>query len=85
VRSGSGQLIVNPGSVGLPALETTTPFPVQVETGSPDARYAIIQERAGGWVAELISVPYPHAAMADLARSRQRPDWACALRSGYMG
>ena len=84
VRAGSGQLIVNPGSVGLPALETTVPFPVLVETGSPDARYAIIQACAGGWVAELISVPYAHRAMAELARSRNRPDWACALSSGYM-
>lgn len=84
VRSRSGQLLVNPGSVGLPALETTSPFPVKVETGSPDARYAILERRAGGWTASLISVPYGHQAMADLALARRRPDWACALRSGYM-
>ncbi len=84
VRSSSGQLIVNPGSVGLPALVTTVPHAVRVETGSPDARYALIDRRAGGWVAALLSVPYEYGPMAELARSRNRPDWACALRSGYM-
>jgi len=84
VRSRSGQLLVNPGSVGLPALETTFPCPVKVETGSPDARYAIIERRSGQWTASLLSVPYGHQAMADLAARRGRPDWACALRSGYM-
>ncbi len=84
VRSGSGQLIVNPGSVGLPALETTYPCQVLVETGSPDAHYAIIERRAGQWTAALLTVPYPHQAMAGLALARQRPDWAQALRSGYM-
>jgi len=84
VRSGSGQLIVNPGSVGLPALETTYPCPLLVETGSPDARYAILEKRSGAWSAALISVPYGHLAMAALAEARHRPDWSCALRTGYM-
>ena len=84
VRSRSGQLIVNPGSVGLQALEAQHPFPFVVETGSPDARYAILERRPGGWVPSLIAVPYGHQAMAGLAAARDRPDWACALRSGYM-
>ena len=83
-RSSSGQLIVNPGSVGLPALETTRPYKVFVETGSPDARYAILEQRDGGWMPMLISVPYQHQAMADLAKAHNRPDWAHALRTGYM-
>jgi putative phosphoesterase len=84
VRSGSGQLIVNPGSVGLPALETTHPYPVIVENGSPDARYAILERRDGSWIPSLIAVPYRHQAMSDLAAARNRPDWACALRTGYL-
>ena len=85
VRSSAGQWIVNPGSVGLPALETTYPVKVFVETGSPDARYAVLEQRPGGWSAALISVPYPHRAMAELAKAHGRPDWEIALRSGYMG
>jgi len=84
VRSRSGQLIVNPGSVGLPALRTTYPWPVTVENGSPDARYAILERRDGAWIPTLIAVPYGHQAMADLARKRDRPDWAGALRTGYL-
>lgn len=84
-RAGRGQLVVNPGSVGVPALEGQNPFPYLVETGSPDARYAMLEWRNGAWIPELIAVPYGHNAMADLAQANGRPDWACALRSGYMG
>jgi predicted phosphodiesterase len=83
-RSQGGQLIVNPGSVGLPAYDSIHPHPHVVENGSPDARYAIIEETRAGWVPTLIAVPYAHAEMAALAQSRQRPEWACALASGYM-
>jgi putative phosphoesterase len=84
VRSG-GTLIVNPGSVGHPAFADTHPrHPHVIETGSPDARYAIVEKRNGGWVANLISVPYAYQEMAELARLRNRPDWVCALLTGYM-
>src|SRR5690606_6172570 len=43
VRLDDGRLVVNPGSVGLPAYEDDAPFPHVVETGSPDARYAIVR------------------------------------------
>ena len=79
-----GTLIVNPGSVGQPAFDDSIPYPHVVETGSPDARYAIVEKRNGSWVADLISVPYPHQEMAELARLRHRPDWECALLTGYM-
>ncbi|MDR3670670.1 MAG: metallophosphoesterase family protein [Holophaga sp.] len=84
VRSRSGQLLVNPGSVGLPALETTYPFRLMVQTGSPDAHYAILEQRAGNWIPSLITVPYDFRAMADLAKARNRPDWEQALLTGYM-
>lgn len=84
LRSPSGQLLVNPGSVGLQALASTLPCPHVVETGSPDARYAILERRAGSWQAALISAPYDGKPMATLAIEHGRPDWACALRSGYM-
>ncbi len=82
VRTTHGQWIVNPGSVGLPAFDDTVPEPHVVENGSPDARYAIVEEGPGGWRTELISVPYDHHAMAALAERRNRPDWAGALLTG---
>lgn len=84
VRRANGQLIVNPGSVGLPAFATDYPTPHIVQTGSPDARYAIVERTAGGWRAQHLAVPYDHAPMAALARKRNRPDWERALSIGYL-
>ncbi len=84
----TGLLIVNPGSVGLPAYDDDHPYPQsryhRIETGSPDARYAVVERRDGGWTCELISLPYDCESMALLADQRQRPDWAHALRTGWM-
>jgi predicted phosphodiesterase len=82
-----GQLIiiVNPGSVGLPAYDDAHPFKHHIETSSPHARYAIAEQTAGGWRVELRCTTYNFESMARLAESRQRPDWAVALRTGRMG
>ena len=82
MRTSTGQLVVNPGSVGLQAYDDTKPYPHTIETGSPDARYAIVERRDGAWISELISVPYSHQAMAALALARRRPEWARALSTG---
>ncbi|RZJ61275.1 MAG: metallophosphoesterase [Acidovorax sp.] len=83
VRLGA-QLLVNPGSVGLQAYSDDHPVYHAVESGTPDARYALITLQGGRWQTEHIAVPYDHEAMALLAEQRQRPDWAHALRTGYM-
>ncbi len=77
-------IIVNPGSVGLPAYEDELPEPHVVETGSPDARYAIVEKSRDGWIVSLFSVPYDFKPMADMAKSRGRLDWERALLTGYM-
>jgi len=84
VRSARGQLIVNPGSVGQPAYADDHPYPHAIESGSPDARYAIVERRQRQWQAQLHSIPYDHRSMAALARRNGREDWAAALTSGYM-
>ena len=83
VGTPSGQLIVNPGSVGLPAYSDDDPLPHVVETGSTDARYAIIERTPGGWNVQHIALPYDHKSMAALAKQRNRPDWEHALLTGY--
>lgn len=83
VRQGL-QLLVNPGSVGLQAYADERPYPHTVATGSPDARYAIVEKLGNAWRSCLITVPYPHRDMARLARLRGRPDWEVALLRGYM-
>lgn len=83
VRSPDGQLIVNPGSVGLPAFDDDHGGYHVVENASTDARYALIEKGARGWTTQLVSVPYDHEAMARLAGRRGFKDWEHALRTGY--
>lgn len=82
VRLASGQLIVNPGSVGLQAFSDDQSGFHIMETGSPDARYAIIEKTPAGWIAEHFCVPYNHQSMAALAKLRGRPEWEVALLRG---
>ena len=83
VRSRRGQLTINPGSVGLPAYDDVHPLPHIVETGNPDARYAILEGDGNVWSVSLLSVPYDHLTMARKARHEGREDWAVPLTTGY--
>jgi predicted phosphodiesterase len=84
VRARDGRLIVNPGSVGLPGYTGSKPVPHTVETGTPDACYAILERAATGWRATLRWVPYDYQGMAELARSRGATSWASALSTGWI-
>lgn len=84
VRTPTGQLVVNPGSVGLQAYDDDLPFYHVVATGSPEARYALVEGRGDSWSATLISLPYDHAPMARLAAKNGRGDWAEALSTGTL-
>ena len=82
VRLADGRLIVNPGSVGLPAYDDDRPFPHVVESGTPHARYAVITRAEARWSVELIMVDYDWETAARDAAAHGRPDWAQALRTG---
>lgn len=77
-----GPLVINPGSVGLPAYTDDLPFPHAMEAGSPHARYAILQRSAAGWSVEQHAVAYATEDAAFAAESNGRPDWARRLISG---
>ena len=77
-----GKLIINPGSVGLPAYTMEAPFPYAMESGSPHARYAILSGARHSWQVEHIQVPYDSEYAASVARNNQRLDWAEWLSSG---
>lgn len=77
-------LIINPGSVGLPAYDDYTSEYHVVENGSPHARYAILEFKNGNWQVELITVAYDHEQAAKQAGKNGRPDWEHALRTGFM-
>ena len=82
VRLPNGKLIVNPGSVGLPAYADDVPFPHVMETGTPHARYTIVSRDKEGWRIEDIAVPYNWEAAAAVAAENGRPDWAEWLATG---
>jgi predicted phosphodiesterase len=84
IRTASGQLVLNPGSVGLPAYDDAMPYPHVIQTGSPDAHYALLERSNGEWTASLVVVPYDYRPMVKLAQSRHFFDWAHALATGYV-
>jgi len=83
VQLPGGAWIVNPGSVGLPAYDDTTPHLHYVEVGSPHARYAIVDWSPTAVNVEFIALDYDWHSAAREAREANRPDWACALSTGY--
>ena len=84
LRLDDGRLACNPGSVGLPAFDTTYPVPHRVGTGTAHARYAIIERRDAQWQASLLAVAYDHGHAARRAAALGRTDWAHALATGTM-
>ncbi|MPS68513.1 MAG: metallophosphoesterase [Novosphingobium sp.] len=82
VRLADGRQVVNPGSVGLPAYDDDHPYPHVMESGSPHARYAVIERAEGEWRAELVAVAYDWQSAAEDALAARRGDWARALATG---
>lgn len=83
-RLPDGTLIVNPGSVGCPAyLDTRTDPPFVHQTGLPDARFAIVEQRGGLWCADLVTVAYDPARMVELARDKGADNWIKAITIGW--
>lgn len=78
------QTIVNPGSVGLPAYEDDLPVPHRMQTGSPNARYAVLDCADTEITVELIDIPYDFERAACAAENRGREDWAHYLRTGQV-
>jgi diadenosine tetraphosphatase ApaH/serine/threonine PP2A family protein phosphatase len=76
-------MIVNPGSVGLPAYEDPTPPAHVSESGSPAARYAVLQLDGDRVSIEHIALAYDHAGAARRAEENQNPAWAHFLSTGF--
>ncbi|HEX5997863.1 MAG TPA: metallophosphoesterase family protein [Hyphomicrobiaceae bacterium] len=84
VRLRDGRLVVNAGSVGLPGYRGCAPVAHVVESGTPDACYAILERTAGRWMAGIRYVPYDATRMAELAARAGCCDWASALATGWV-
>lgn len=77
-------LLINPGSVGLPAYSDDFPEYHVMETGSPHARYAILEHVNGHWLTETIAVSYDYRKASEQARKNNRPDWEVGIQTGFM-
>ena len=79
-----GRRVVNPGSVGVPAYKDTRVEPPFIhQTGSPDARYAVVEAKDADWIVTHISVPYDAEPMAKMAEQKGADSWARAVRAGW--
>ena len=77
-----GKLIVNPGSVGMPAYESNLPLPHGMESGSPHAKYAILSKIEDSCQVEHVLVPYDWKKAANVAHDNGRSDWARWIATG---
>ena len=78
----SGQIVVNPGSVGLPAYWNDEPVLHRGEAGSPHARYAILTRTPAGWAVDHVALPYSWQQAAAAARASSRHDRAEFIETG---
>lgn len=76
------RLVINAGSVGLPAYHDDWPVAHKMESGTPHAKYALVEKTKGRWQVEIVMVPYNWRKAADLALANGRPDWAEYLLTG---
>ena len=78
-------MVLNPGSVGLPAYIDTEPVRHAMEMGAPHARYAVLERRKSGdpWHDTFRVGDYYWDGAAERAVAKGREDWARWLRTGY--
>ncbi len=82
VTLNSGQLIVNPGSVGLQAYTDEEPVVHSMENFSHHASYSIVEKVNSEWVVQNIRVPYAYQRAVNECKKRNRNDWAHFLSTG---
>lgn len=77
-----GRVVVNAGSVGLQAYTDDDGGFHRHESGSPHARYALIDIGADRIDAAIVAVAYDWASASRQAAANGRPDWAGWLAGG---
>ena len=78
----SGQIVINPGSVGLQAFKSDTPSSHIIENSTPDASYVILTVEENTYAVEPVRVVYDYEKAALKAEENNRNDWAYSLRTG---
>jgi predicted phosphodiesterase len=81
-RLSSGQVVINPGAVGLQAFKGNYPVSHQIENNTPEASYLILTVEDDKYEIELVKVAYDFEKAALKAEENGRKDWAYSLRTG---
>jgi putative phosphoesterase len=85
VSLNDGRLVINPGSVGLPAYTDIEPVRHSMEMGAPHARYAVLDRRKASdpWQVSFRVVSYDWDGAAARATEKGREDWARWIKTGF--
>ncbi|NQZ22696.1 MAG: metallophosphoesterase family protein [Colwellia sp.] len=78
----TGQVIINPGSVGLQAYTDDEPNVHSMENFNAMASYAVIEKTINSWNVEHINVPYDIELAVAECKKRDRMDWVHFLTTG---
>lgn len=76
------KLILNTGSVGLPAYDDELPIPHKMENFNPYASYSIITLSENPVKIEQVAISYDYEAAAKTAEKNERTDWTKWIRTG---
>ncbi len=80
----NGKIILNPGSVGLPAYLGNEKVRFAMESMTPHAKYALIYADKNSIKTEQVNCPYDWNAASITAHKNGREDWAQGLLYGRM-
>jgi len=78
----TGQIAINPGSVGLQAYKEKQPVLHIIENKTPDASYVVLDIENDEYNIELVKVAYDYEQAALMAEENGRTDWAYAIKKG---
>ncbi len=81
----TGQILLNPGSVGLPSYEDNHPNRHVMEAGSPHARYALMTKGNSTWNFQEKILAYDWDTASRKAEENGRRGWARSLKHGFYG
>ena len=81
VELSSGQIVINPGSVGLQAYSDDEPSLHHMQNYTPKASYVILQKNKE-WDISFHRVSYDVKSAIQKAKEQNRVDWAGYLHSG---
>ncbi|WP_017632902.1 metallophosphoesterase family protein [Vibrio sp. 624788] len=83
VELSTGQIVINPGSVGLQAYADDEPIPHIMQNYTPRASYVILEKQDSEvWDILFCRVKYDVNTAIEQAKARNRTDWVTYLKTG---